>query len=77
MKTGERAAELANERNLSLFKLAQMSGVGYSTLKSARCRGTQLSVDTIECICRCLGITIAEFFSGSDTNIPEEDSCRS
>lgn len=63
MNTGERAAELAEKNNLSLLELSRLCGIGYSTLKTARSRGTQLSVDTIECICKGLGITLAEFFT--------------
>lgn len=66
MKTGIRVEELAAERNLSLFKLSKLSGVGYSTLKSAKTRGTQLTVDTIEVLCKTLGISMAEFFSEVD-----------
>lgn len=62
MNTAKRAEELARERRLSLFGLAKLCDVSYSTLKNARQRGTQLSVDTIELICRGLGITLAEFF---------------
>lgn len=63
MNTVARVKELADERNLSFFKLANISGVSYKTLKSTEDRGGQLQVDTIEKICQGLGITLAEFFS--------------
>ena len=63
MNTMERVKELTDERNLTLFALAQRCGVAYSTLSNTRRRGGQLTVDTIEQICVGIGITMAEFFS--------------
>ena len=51
MDTIARVMELADERNLSLFKLSQLCDVSYSTLKNAEMRGSQLGVPTIERIC--------------------------
>ena len=55
MDTIARVMELADERNLSLFKLSQLCDVSYSTLKNAEMRGSQLGVPTIERICVALG----------------------
>lgn len=63
MNTIIRVYELLDDRALSLTKLAEMSGVAYSTIKMAESRNTQLSVDTIERICNALGITLSEFFA--------------
>jgi len=63
MDTAKRAEELAKQRQLSLFALARQCDISYSTLKNARQRGNQLSVDTIELICRGLGIKLSEFFA--------------
>lgn len=63
MKTTTRVYELIADRNMSLTKLAELSGVAYSTIKMAENRNTQLSVDTIERICNALGITMSEFFA--------------
>ena len=63
MNTITRVYELLDDRVLSLTKLAEMSGVAYSTIKMAESRNTQLSVDTIERICNALGITLSEFFA--------------
>lgn len=62
MDTIARVICLANERNLSLFKLSQLCDVPYSTLKNAEKRGNQLAVTTIERICESLGITMSDFF---------------
>lgn len=63
MNTIVRVIELADERNLSLFKLSQLCDVPYSTLKNAEMRGSQLGVPTIERICVALGVTMSEFFA--------------
>lgn len=62
-----RVMQLADERNLSLFKLSQLCDVSYSTLKNAEMRGSQLGVPTIERICVALGVTLSDFFAESDS----------
>ena len=63
MDTMGRVNELMEERDLSLYKLAQMSGVSYSTLKNTAKRNGQLTVDTIERICIGLEISLTDFFA--------------
>ena len=65
MDTIARVMQLADERNLSLFKLSQLCDVSYSTLKNAEMRGSQLGVPTIERICVSLGVTLSDFFAES------------
>ena len=62
MDTIKRLEDILNARKLSLRSVSQMSDVSYSTLKTARQKRTQLSVDTIEEICKCLGIPLWLFF---------------
>jgi len=62
MDTMNRLKELLDERNLSLYKLSQLCGVSYSTLKNASARNGQLSLDSIERICQTLDIPLYEFF---------------
>ena len=62
MDTIRRVEELSYAKGISLAQLARMSGVSNSTLKNARSRNYQLSVDTIERLCAGLGITMSEFF---------------
>lgn len=54
---------LIKERDMSLYQLAQQSGISYSTVKTTEKRGGQLKVDTIQRICDALGITMCEFFA--------------
>ena len=65
MDTIARVMQLADERNLSLFKLSQLCDVSYSTLENAEMRGSQLGVPTIERICVALGVTLSDFFAES------------
>ncbi len=67
MNTIDRVKELGAQRNLTLFRLAVICDIPYSTLKNTERRNGQLTVDTIERICVGLGITMAEFFSQKGT----------
>lgn len=62
MDTVGRVKELARERNLSLFQVARICDVAYSTLKNTEVRSGQLTVDTIERICKGLEIPLSQFF---------------
>lgn len=62
MDTVGRVKELAKERNLTLFQVARVCDVAYSTLKNTEMRCGQLTVDTIERICKGLEIPLAQFF---------------
>lgn len=62
MDTMTRLRELIDERGLSLYKLSQLCGISYSTLKNVNARNGQLSLDSIERICLTLDIPLYEFF---------------
>ena len=62
MDTVSRVYALLNERNMSLYQLARLSGVSHSTIKTTEKRGGQLTVETIERLCDGLGITLYDFF---------------
>ena len=64
--TVERAFELADKYNLSLFKLCETSGINYSTIASTRRRGGQLNVVTIGTLCEAMDISMSEFFEDSE-----------
>lgn len=68
MNTMDRVNEIAEDRGLTIYKLAMLCDVPYSTLKNTQARGGQLTVDTIERICQGLHITMAEFFSEKGTS---------
>ena len=66
MDTIQRVRELANERNLTLSKLAGLCNLPQSTIKNTARRKGQLSVETLEQICHGLGISWSEFFAKED-----------
>lgn len=63
MNTIQRVRDLAAERELSIYKISQMSEISYSTFRTAEQRNGELSVAVIMRVCAALGITVAEFFS--------------
>lgn len=67
MNTIERVYTLSRTRNISIYQLAQMSGISASTIRTCEKRGGELKIDTIERICGALGITLSEFFSQQDS----------
>lgn len=73
MNTIQRLYELMRERNLSLNKLANLSGIKYSTLQMAVKRGGQLSIDTIERICAGLDIPLVSFFDVAEVQRTNEN----
>lgn len=63
MNTMNRVKELAAERNLTLYELAQRCELSYPSLRQTEKRNGQLRVDTIERICKELGVTLSFFFA--------------
>ena len=57
MDTIKRVQDLMQERDMNLCVLTKKCGISYSTIQSTARRGGQLSVETIERICQCLGKT--------------------
>lgn len=55
--------KLRLERNLSVYRLAELSGINQSTLANTFSRGTVPSIAHLEQICTTLGITLAQFFT--------------
>lgn len=71
MDTLERVYDLLAQRNITLFRLAKLSGISPSTLRNTRCRQGQLKSGDHQRICRALDITLSEFFAGQDTDREE------
>lgn len=70
MDTVKRMCDLASEHGMSVYRLTQLSGISHSTIQTARRRGGQLSVDTIERICQALDMPLYSFFmdAGAEAN---------
>ena len=69
----QRIKELLNERNWTMYQLAQKSGIPQSTLSNLFIRSNAPTIQTLEKICDAFGISIAEFFSGK-TELPKEEA---
>ena len=65
-----RIQELCRERNITVYKLAQLSGIPKNTLSNMIADDRVPTVPTIEKICAGLGITLSQFFT-SDGVYPE------
>ena len=55
--------DLRLERNMSVYRLAELSGINQSTLANTFSRGTIPSVQNLEKICNTLGVSLAQFFT--------------
>ena len=62
LETIDRVKELAAERNMTIYQLAETCNVPYQTLKSTEARHGQLKLETIDRICSGLDITLHDFF---------------
>lgn len=58
-----RIKELMEQRNWTLYRLSQKSGISLSTLINLFAHSKQPSLQTVEIICKTMGITLAEFFT--------------
>lgn len=63
----KRLNELRLERDLSVYRLAELSGINQSTLANTFSRGTVPSIKNLEMLCDTLGITLSQFFAEDDT----------
>ncbi len=55
--------DLRLERNLSVYRLAEISGINQSTLANTFSRGTVPSIENLQILCSALGITMSQFFA--------------
>ena len=61
-----RIKELCKEKGITIYRLAQLSGVPHTTIMSIFSGATKNpSVTTIDKLCKALDITLAEFFKDS------------
>ncbi len=70
MNVIEKLNKLRLERNMSVYRLAELSGLNQSTLANTFSRGTVPSVQNLEIICETLGLTLSQFFNENETLVP-------
>lgn len=61
--------ELRLARNLSVYRLSELSGINQSTLANTFSRGTVPSIANLEKICDAMGLTLSQFFSENDEEV--------
>lgn len=59
--------ELRLERNMSVYRLAELSGLNQSTLANTFSRNTAPSIKNLEAICNTLGVTLSQFFAENES----------
>ena len=62
--------ELRLERNMSVYRLAELSGINQSTLANTFSRGTVPSVKNLELLCNTLGVSLSQFFADDEAPMP-------
>ncbi|MCI9104976.1 MAG: helix-turn-helix transcriptional regulator [Lachnospiraceae bacterium] len=65
MNIMERIDELCKQRNISKYRLSQITGISQSAFSKMARQQSSLSLETIQRICDALGISLAQFFSES------------
>ena len=66
MDTHSRLRQLMAERGWTAYRLAKESGLSESTLANIFKRNTVPSIATLEAVCSAFGISLAQFFAGSE-----------
>ena len=62
-----RLTAILKERGRTRYRLSKESGLSESTITNIFKRGNAPTVATLEIICDCLGITLAQFFTDGET----------
>ena len=62
--------DLRLRQNLSVYRLAELSGINQSTLANTFSRGTVPSISHLEMLCDTLGITMSQFFAEDNEPMP-------
>ena len=61
--------QLRLERNMSVYRLAELSGINQSTLANTFSRGIAPSIKHLELICEAMGVTLAQFFTEDEISM--------
>lgn len=59
----KRIDELCQKRQISKYRLSQLTGISQSAFSKMSRQQSSLTVENIERICRALGISMAQFFA--------------
>lgn len=65
-----RIREMLDQRNWSLYKLSQETGIPYSSLNSLFQKNNQPTITTLEKICAGFHISMSQFFEENISDVP-------
>ena len=68
----EKIDKLRKDKNWSVYKLAEESGISQSTIANMFSRQTQPSFSTLQEICKAFGITLSEFLDENNNMSDKE-----
>ena len=69
----DKIASLCEKRDISKYRLSQLSGISQSSLTRIMAQENLPSLITLEKICTALGMTLSQFFQeGNSENLTEE-----
>lgn len=63
----KRINELCEQRGISKYRLAQLTGISQSAFSKMARQQSSLTIENIKRICDALGISMAQFFSDDQT----------
>lgn len=63
----DRLNELRLERNMSVYRLSELSGINQSTLANTFSRGVLPSIANLSAMCETMGLTLAQFFNEDES----------
>ena len=63
----EKLNQLRLSKNMSVYRLAELSGINQSTLANTFSRKTVPSIKNLEIICEALGLTLSQFFAENES----------
>lgn len=62
MDVKERLQQLMDERGWTIYKVAKEASIPWSTVRNMFKRNTEPSIETLESLCKGMGITLPQFF---------------
>ena len=69
----DKITSLCEKRDISKYRLSQMSGISQSSLRRIMAQENLPSLITLEKICTALGVTLSQFFQeGNSENLTEK-----
>ena len=68
----EKIKKFRLEKGYSMNKLATLSGMAYTNYHRIETKKTDMTIQTLQKICKALGISMSDFFNEAVENIPDK-----